>query len=215
MKIRWLGHASFLIVSQDGVRITTDPYKTGDDLAHGEIKEMADIVTVSHDHFDHNNVASVRGNPHVLTNPERAQVRGITFHGTTSLHDDVGGKQRGKNTIFCFKVDGIDICHLGDLGHQLSAGQVNEISPVDVILIPVGGLYTIDAAVATELCNRVKPKMAIPMHFRNSKCRFPIASVEEFLKGKSNVKRMDSSEIELSREELPRDTQIVVLNPAL
>jgi len=215
MKIKWLGLASFLITSDSGTRIITDPYETGGDLSYGEIRESADIVTVSHEHFDHNNVAAVQGNPQILRKVGEAEVKGIRFKGVGSLHDDVGGKERGKNTIFWFDVDGVKVCHLGDLGHQLSDEQVSEIGSVDVLLVPVGGIFTIDANVATRLCNRLKPKMIIPMHFRDGKCRFPIAGVDEFLRGKENVSRLDTSEIELRGEELPSVTQIVVPKSAL
>ena len=215
MKIKWLGLASFLITSDSGTRILTDPYETGGDLSYGEIRESADIVTVSHEHFDHNNVAAVQGNPQILRKMGEAEVKGIRFKGVGSLHDDVGGKERGKNTIFWFDVDGVKVCHLGDLGHQLSDEQVSEIGSVDVLLVPVGGIFTIDANVATRLCDRLKPKMIIPMHFRDGKCRFPIAGVDEFLRGKENVSRLDTSEIELRSEELPSVTQIVVPRSAL
>ena len=215
MKIKWLGLASFLITSDSRTRIITDPYETGGDLSYGEIRESADIVTVSHEHFDHNNVAAVQGNPQILRKVGEAEVKGIRFRGVGSLHDDAGGKERGKNTIFWFDVDGVKICHLGDLGHQLSDEQVSEIGSVDVLLVPVGGIFTIDANVATRLCDRLKPKMIIPMHFRDGKCRFPIAGVDEFLRGKENVSRLDTSEIELRGEELPSVTQIVVPKSAL
>ena len=215
MKIKWMGLASFLITSDSRTRIITDPYETGGDLSYGEIRESADIVTVSHEHFDHNNVAAVQGNPQILRKVGEAEVKGIRFKGVGSLHDDVGGKERGKNTIFWFDVDGVKVCHLGDLGHQLSDEQVSEIGSVDVLLVPVGGIFTIDANVATRLCNRLKPKMIIPMHFRDGKCRFPIAGVDEFLRGKENVSRLDTSEIELRGEELPSVTQIVVPKSAL
>jgi len=215
MKIKWLGLASFLITSDSGTRIVTDPYETGGDLSYGEIRESADIVTVSHEHFDHNNVAAVQGNPQILRKVGKADIEGIRFRGIASFHDNVGGKERGKNTMSCFEVDGVKVCHLGDLGHQLSDEQVGEIGSVDVLLVPVGGVFTIDAKVATELCDLLKPKVIIPMHYRDGKCNFPIAGVDEFLKDKDNVNRLDTSEIELRSEELPAGTQIVVLKSAL
>jgi len=215
MKIKWLGHASFLITSDDGIKIITDPYVTGGDLSYGEIKESADIVTVSHEHSDHNNVATVQGNPRVVRGTVAVEVKGIAFKGIPTYHDDAGGKLRGKNTIFCFEGDGIRVCHLGDLGHQLSAQQVAELGAVDVLLIPVGGYYTIDAKVATEVCNQLKPRVVIPMHYRNDRCAFPIAGVDEFLRGKEGVSRLDTSEVELKQGQLPPDTRIIVLKPAL
>ena len=215
MKIRWLGLASFLVTSESGIRILTDPYETGGDLGYGEIKESADIVTVSHEHFDHNNVAAVQGNPRILRGAGEVDIEGIRFRGIASLHDNMGGRERGKNTIFCFGVDGVKVCHLGDLGHQLSDQQVGEIGSVDVLRVPVGCVFTIDAKVATELCGLLRPKIAIPMHFMDGKCRFPVAGVDEFLRGKENVDRFDISEIELRAEELPAGTQIFVLKSAL
>ena len=213
MKIKWLGHASFLITSETGTKIITDPYVVDERLTYGEIKESADVVTVSHEHTDHSNVAAVRGNPEVVKGT--AEVRGIEFRAISTYHDNSGGSQRGKNAIFCFGVDGIRVCHLGDLGHPLNDRQVADIGKVDILLLPVGGLYTIDAEVATRVCDRLKPRVVIPMHFRNDKCRFPIAGVDEFLKGKKNVSRLDASEAEFKSGELPATTKIVVLRPAL
>ena len=213
MKIKWLGHACFLITSDSGLKIITDPYETGGDLSYGQIKESADIVTVSHDHADHNNVAAVQGNPKVVRGA--ASIKGIEFKGIPTYHDETGGRQRGRNTILCFELDGMRLCHLGDLGHQLSDSQVDELGTVDILLIPVGGFYTIDAKVASQLCDRLKPKVVIPMHYKTAKCAYPITGVEEFLKGKKEVRRLDASEVEFKPGELPATTQIVVLNPAL
>jgi len=213
MKIKWLGHASFMITSEAGIKIVTDPYASGESLRYGEIKESADIVTVSHEHGDHNNVAAVKGNPEVVRGT--AKVKEVEFKGIPTYHDNVGGNQRGKNTIFCFEVDGIRVCHLGDLGHQLSDKQVAEIGRVDILLVPVGGFYTIDANVATVVCNQLIPKVIIPMHYKNDRCRFPIAGVDEFLRGKGNIDRPDASEVEFKKGELPAGTQIIVLKSAL
>jgi len=213
MKIKWLGHASFMVTSETGIKIITDPYVTAENLNYGEINESADIVTVSHEHGDHSNVSGVRGNPEAVRGT--AKVKGIEFKGIPTYHDDVGGKLRGKNTVFCFKVDGVRVCHLGDLGHQLSPQQIAELGSVDILLIPVGGFYTIDAKVAGQLCDRLKPKVIIPMHFKNDKCAFPIAGVDEFLKGKKGVSRLDTSEVDFKQGELPASTQIMVLKSAL
>jgi len=214
MKIKWLGHASFLITSDAGIRIITDPYKPNERLTYGEIKESADIVTVSHEHGDHNNVAAVQGNPKVVKGT--AEVKKIKFNGTATYHDNAGGSQRGNNIIFCFEVDGIRVCHLGDLGHPLSDKQVAELGKIDILLIPVGGNYTIDAKVATEVCGKLAPKVVIPMHYRNARCSgFPVAEVDDFLKGKKGASRLNVSEVEFKQGALPATTQIVVLKPAL
>ena len=213
MKVKWLGHASFMITSDTGTRIITDPYETKDTLAYGEIGEAADIVTVSHEHGDHNNAAAVSGNPKVVKST--TEVKGIKFKGVPTYHDDAQGKNRGNNTIFCFEVDGVKVCHLGDLGHSLSDKEAAELGKIDVLLIPVGGFYTIDAAAASRICDQLKPGVIIPMHFRNDKCTFPIAVVDEFLKGKGNVTQADTSEVEFKAGEFTADTQIIVLKPAL
>jgi len=204
-----------MITSDAGTKIITDPYVTGGALSYGEIKETADIVTVSHDHGDHDNPAAVRGNPEVVKGAVTKKIKGIEFSGIPTYHDDAGGKSRGNNTIFCFEVDGLRVCHLGDLGHQLSDKQAAELGRVDILLIPVGGFFTIDAEVAGQVCNQLQPKVIIPMHFRNDKCALPIAPVDEFLKGKEGVSRLDASEVELKQGELPATTQIIVLRPAL
>lgn len=213
MKIKWLGHAAFLITSDSGTRIITDPYKTGGDLKYGKIQESADIVTISHDHFDHNNVAAVQGNPQVVKGTTEA--KGIKFKGIPTYHDEAAGSKRGNNTILCFEVDGVKVCHMGDLGHELSHKQVTELGKIDILFIPVGGFFTIDAKTANQVGDQLGPRVIIPMHFKNDKCAFTITGVDEFLRGKSNVARLDSSEIEFKSEELPTSTQVIVLKPAL
>ena len=213
MKIKWLGHAAFLIATETGTKIITDPYLTAENLSYAEIKESADIVTVSHEHGDHSNLSAVRGNPEVIR--KTAEVKGIELNGIPTYHDNSGGSQKGSNTVFYFEVDRVSICHFGDLGHPLSDKQIAGLGSVDLLLIPVGGNYTIDAKVASQLCDQMKPKVIIPMHFKNDKCAFPIAGVDEFLQGKENVSRLDISELEFKQAELPATTEIIVLKPAL
>lgn len=217
MKIKWLGHSSFMITSDAGIRIITDPYEPAFVAAggpsYGEIKETADIVTVSHEHTDHNNVAAVRGKPEIVKGTARS--KGIEFKGIPTYHDEAGGKKRGNNTILCFEVDGIRVCHLGDLGHRLSDRQVAELGNIDILLIPVGGFFTIDAKVTTEVCNQLKPRVILPMHYKTDKCGFPIAGVDEFLRGKEGVSRLNANEVEFKPGELPASTQIIVLKSAL
>jgi L-ascorbate metabolism protein UlaG (beta-lactamase superfamily) len=213
MKIKYLAHAAFLITSDAGVSIVTDPYTTSPGLKHGAIQETADIVTVSHEHGDHNNVGVVRGNPKVVR--AGAEIKGIKIRAIPVAHDDRGGSQRGQNTIFCFEVDGLNVCHAGDLGHALTEAQVKAIGKVDVLMLPVGGFFTIDAKTATKVGEQLKPRVIIPMHFKTEKLDFPIAGVDEFIKGKSNATRSNSSEIELKAGALPASTQIVVLKQSL
>ncbi len=213
MKIKWLAHAAFLITAGDGTRIITDPYETSESLRYGEITEAADIVTVSHEHGDHNNVGAVKGNPQVVKGD--AEAKGIKIRAVATAHDDKSGGERGPNTIFCFEIDGIRVCHAGDLGHLLSAKQVAAIGPVDVLMVPVGGFFTIDASAATKVCQQLNPKVIVPMHFKTEKLAFPIQDAEGFLKGKDNVTRAAGSEIELTKDTLPASPQIILLQPSL
>jgi len=213
MQIKWLGHATFLITSDAGIKIITDPYKTVGAIKYGEITESADVVTVSHEHGDHNNVAAVAGNPVVLR--DTARVKGIQFKAILTHHDEAGGSQRGNNIVFCFEVDGLKVCHLGDLGHPLSGSQVAEIGKVDILLAPVGGTYAIDGRGATEIAGQLAARVIIPMHFKTDKCDLPIAGVDEFLKGKPRVRRLTTSEVEFKKDKFSTATEIIVLQPAL
>ncbi len=215
MQIKYLGHAAFVVTSDRGVKIITDPYTTSPDLTYREIRTTADVVTVSHDHFDHCNVAAVEGNPQVMRRAGVSAAKGIKFKGIISYHDDEGGRMRGNNIIFCFEVDGVKVCHLGDLGHRLDDKQKAEIGSVDILLIPVGGYYTIDAKTATEVCDQLEPGVIIPMHYRTDKGLPNIAGVEEFLRGKARVKWLDTSQVEFKAGGLPDAGQIIVLKPAL
>lgn len=215
MKVKWLGHACFLITSQEGTRIITDPYKVVGGISYDPVTESADIVTVSHEHGDHNNAAAVAGKPEVVKGPGVKRARGIEFKGIAAYHDTSQGKARGPDTIFCFTMDGIRLCHLGDLGTPLGAEQVKEIGKVDILMLPVGGFYTIDASVASSTLQALNPGVALPMHYKTAKCSYPIAGVEDFLKGKKNVRRLDSTEVELTESTLPAASEIIVLKHAL
>ena len=216
MKIKWLGHASFLITSEVGLKIITDPYSVGGGINYNRIEESAHIVTVSHKHGDHDNVTTVKGKPAVVNALGNRNIKGIDFQGIPSYHDDAGGRQRGQNIIFCFTVDGMKICHLGDLGHQPDVSQITEMKGVDILLIPVGGHFTIDAKDASKVCEKLNPKVVIPMHYKTTKCEYMIAGVDDFLEGKRDVRKLDTAETEFQKDRLPiKKTEIVVLQHAL
>lgn len=215
MKLKWLGHACFLIVSEEGVRIITDPYEVGGGINYSPINETADIVVVSHGHGDHSNILAIKGKPEVVKGSGVKKVKGIEFKGIATYHDERKGAQRGTNTIFCFAVDNIRICHLGDLGHELTPEQAREIGEVDILLLPVGGFYTIDADMAAKVADRLNPRIIVPMHFKTPKCDYPITKVDDFLKGRKNVRRLETSEVELTAKDLPATTETMVLKPAL
>ncbi|MFQ5906558.1 MAG: MBL fold metallo-hydrolase [bacterium] len=216
MKIKWLGHSSFLITAESGLKVLTDPYKSGSyegAVGYGEIKDTADVVLVSHEHDDHNSVDSLPGNPVVVKGPGEHEASGIKFRGVATYHDRSQGKERGDNTVFVFDVDGLTVCHLGDLGHVISEKDAAQLGKVDVLLVPVGGYFTIDAGEATSVMNAVNPKVVIPMHYKTEKLGFPIDGVDKFLEGKEGVRRHASPEIEVARGEGPK--QIVVLEHAM
>ncbi|HNT35407.1 MAG TPA: MBL fold metallo-hydrolase [bacterium] len=218
MKLQWLGHSCFLIESSEGVRVITDPYKAGafgGALSLGKIHDRADVVTVSHEHDDHNAVGQVPGNPLIMR--ASGSAKGVDFHVLDVFHDTTQGSERGRNRIFQFAIDGIGIVHYGDLGHDLSASQTAHLRgwSADVLLIPVGGFYTIDAAAADRLSDALAPSIVIPMHVKHAKVNFPIAPVEEFLKRRKQVKRVGSSCVEITSDSLPATSETWVLEPAM
>ena len=212
MKVEWLGHACFLITAANGTRIITDPYAVDDRIRFAPVNAAAEVVLVSHGHFDHGNVAAVQGNPQVIKEAGQHQAAGMEFRGVAAFHDMSEGKQRGTNVLFSFPVDGLRLCHLGDLGHTLSPQQVKDLGSVDVLFIPVGGTYTVDASQANEVCNQLKPRVVIPMHFKNPKVGLPIAGVEDFLAKRSPVSHVKGSTVELLPGKLSAET--IVLEPA-
>ena len=217
MKIKWYGHASFLITSDAGIKIITDPYEPGaydGGIAYDPIGDAAEIVTVSHDHADHNYVQGIKGDPQVVKGPGHHTAEGITFEGYGTFHDPSGGKERGKNTMFVFTVDGVTVCHAGDLGHKLSPKDAEALGPLDVLMLPIGGVFTLDPKEATDVTALLAPKIVIPMHFKTPKCGFPIAPVEEFLEGKALVDRTGQSEIAINTADFGGETRVVVLDPA-
>jgi len=213
--IEWKGHSCFVFTSSEGVRVLTDPFSEGVGYALPEVK--ADIVIVTHEHFDHNNVGIVKGDPTILrglAGDKVAQIdqeiKGVRFRTVPSFHDDAQGRKRGLNAIFVIEMDGIKIAHLGDLGHILTEDQVKSLGTIDILLIPVGGTFTIDGAQAQKVGLQLNPKIMIPMHYGTSDLSFSLTPVDDFLKGQKNVVREDK--LIISKEELTGDTKIVVLN---
>jgi L-ascorbate metabolism protein UlaG (beta-lactamase superfamily) len=213
MDITYLGHSCFKIKGKN-TTIVTDPYDAY--IGFKMPKISADIVTVSHDHKDHNFIEGVSGDPFVISGPGEYEVAGVDIWGVFTFHDSVEGAKRGENTVYQIALDGLKIVHLGDLGHKLTSEQVDELNGVDILLVPVGGFYTIGAKRAAEVINQLQPTMVIPMHFRDKKHDLELfGKVEEldaFLKemGAENVKRQKKYKIK-GRSELPEETSVVVL----
>jgi len=209
MKISWLGHSCFRIEDSQGKVIVTDPF---DETVGYEVPHVkADVVTVSHDHFDHNNVKAIKGDPVVVKGPGNQVAAGIEFAGTATYHDEEGGKLRGPNTIFCFRMDDLNVCHLGDLGHTLSEKLVEFLGEVDVMMVPVGGVFTIDSKGAKKVIEQVKPRLVIPMHFKTKALKFDIEGVDPFLEGLKA--EHPGHEVVLFREDLPSEgVRVMVLD---
>jgi L-ascorbate metabolism protein UlaG (beta-lactamase superfamily) len=211
MKIKWLGHSCFLLTAGDGAKLLMDPFKAETHLSYKQVDEKADMVTVSHDHFDHNYTAALPGNPEVVKGGIEKAVKGIKVKGISVFHDESGGEQRGSNTVYCAAIDDISVCHLGDLGHRLSPAQLAAVGKVDVLLVPVGGVFTIDVETANQVCDDIKPRIAIPMHYKTDRCQFLQWGAEDFASGKKTVKRLAGSEFEITKNSRPAEFEIVVL----
>jgi L-ascorbate metabolism protein UlaG (beta-lactamase superfamily) len=190
-----------------------DPFHadTSSGLKYAEVKEPVDLVTVSHDHFDHNNTEALPGKPEILKRPVDKIVKDISISGIPSYHDESKGSQRGPNIIFCFDVDGIKVCHLGDLGHDLGKDEIGKMGQVDVLLIPIGEVFTIGVDGAGNICDRVKPRMVIPMHYKTDQCDWLKYGLEDFIKGKTKVRKLSANEIEVKKETLPQQMEIIAL----
>lgn len=212
VKITWHGHAMFMVES-DQVRVVTDPYTK--EVGYTMPRLEAEAVLISHDHFDHNNYALVEGNPVVIREPAPVQVGPVRFEGLLTDHDDAGGSKRGKNIIFRWEMEGMKFAHMGDYGEaKLSGEQLAFLQGTDILLIPVGGFYTIDAAAARRVVEAVGPRVAVPMHFKTSAIAgWQISGVEEFLSGLDGVRHL-SSTAAVEKEKLPDTREIWVFQPA-
>lgn len=217
--LRWYGHAMFLLTTPAGVSALIDPYV---DIGYGLPDRIeASMTTISHEHPDHNNDALSATGVRVL--------RGLTADGFATIdetvsdlrvrsvaayHDDQQGAARGRNAIFVHETAGLRLAHLGDLGHQLNAAQIAALGgPVDVLMVPVGGAFTIDSAGATELVAALQPKVVFPIHYQTDKAGGALSPVNPFLEGK-NVERIGSTTARLSRDSLPPEQTVMVLDYA-
>ncbi len=219
MRITWIGHDCFLLdpsplrraqggqdgnSSGPGPRIITDPYQHGaydGGVKYLPIADPADVVTVSHAHPDHNFAKGVRGRPEVLSAPGRHSLRGVEILGVPAFHDAVGGRQRGAVVLFRIVLDGVAVVHLGDLGHLPDAGIVSALSPVDVLLLPVGGRpFTVSVEEAGRVMELFSPRLTIPMHYKTAGVDFPVAPVDDFLQGRKGVTRSSSSSVEVTAD---------------
>lgn len=217
MKLKYLAHAAFLITSDENIKILTDPYEPGGydgAIGYQPINEAVDIITVSHNHADHDYIAPHHKNSKIVRRPGEYRHEDIQIIGFPTFHDENAGRERGENIIFIINIDGISILHLGDLGHMLSEDELTKIGNIDVLLIPVGGLFTIDADVANQVRLAIKPKICIPMHYKTKKLAFDLAPVDNFIKKAKEVKIIQCSEIELNKSMLSDINEVWILNMA-
>lgn len=212
MKIEYLGHSCFKLTESTGTSVVCDPY---DGSIGYELPNLsADCVTVSHAHYDHENKDAVSGNPVILDAECSYNLPGVEISSVKSFHDEFRGKKRGENIIFKFRMDGIDVCHLGDLGEACSTELIENILPVNVLLVPVGGTYTIDAKMAKEYVDRIMPDIVIPMHYKTKSLKIDIDRVDEFLDLFDDVAEIvyAENEIEVLRDDLNGEsTKIIVM----
>lgn len=212
MDITYLGHSSFRIKGKS-TSVVTDPYEPGK-IGFKFPKMEADIVTVSHDHWDHNQVDEVGGTPKVVKGPGEYEIKGVSIFGIPTYHDNKQGEERGKNTVYVINIDNINLCHLGDLGHALNQEQIGAIGTVDILLIPVGGVFTIDATQAAEVVAALEPKIIIPMHYKteelNPEIFEKLSGVDEFVK-QIGMEPIRESKYIITYDKLPEDQQLVIL----
>ncbi len=216
MIVRWHGHACFELVPREGPVIVLDPHD-GYSIGIKPPSAQADIVLISHDHFDHNAYAVVAkpGADVLKMFVGEKVVRGVRVRGIETFHDKVGGRRRGRNVVYVVEVEGLRVAHLGDLGHVLEPSHVEKMGSVDILLVPVGGTFTIGPEEAWEVIEAVKPRVAIPMHYWVKGMNLPLRPVEDFVsKAREGweVVRVGRSEVEVSRESLP-ERKVFVLEP--
>ncbi|MDD4857189.1 MAG: MBL fold metallo-hydrolase [Candidatus Krumholzibacteria bacterium] len=216
MKIKYLGHAAFELDLDSGRRIVFDPYTTGafDAIDYAPIEGKFDAAVVSHDHDDHCCRDVLSRAKRIINKAGRVDIGGASIESAATFHDEAKGAKRGKNLVSVVEAEGLRVAHLGDLGHSVTAKDVPILKGVDVMMIPVGGYFTIDAAAAAKIVKELGPKIVIPMHYLTMKVTLPISPVENFTKLMDNVERAGASEIAVTKETLPATTKVIVLEAA-
>ncbi|MFC2068351.1 MBL fold metallo-hydrolase [Chloroflexota bacterium] len=209
MEITWLGHSCFQVKGSHAT-VITDPYSPN--LGYSLGKPSANIVTVSHQHEGHSYTEGIGGQPRLVTGPGEYEISDVMVFGIATFHDEVGGKTRGKNTVYITVVDEISICHLGDLGHLLAAEQVEEIDDIDVLLLPVGGVSTINAVTAAKVVRQLTPKVVVPMHYKTEALSWDLESEVKFLREIGIAQVNTQSKLSLTKSNLSTSTQVFLLD---
>lgn len=213
MDIYFYGQACFKLKGKTAA-VFIDPYKeefTGLKLPRDL---SANLAISTHDHDDHNNLDAITDAVLKITGPGEYEVNGVSVMGVSAFHDKEVGAQRGRNTIYNISVDGLNVVHLGDLGHKLTDEQIEELGVTDILLVPVGGVYTIDAKTAADVVSQLEPKIVIPMHYSLPGLKFELEPVENFLKEMGFESAEPQPKLSVTRDKLPTELQVVVLNKA-
>jgi L-ascorbate metabolism protein UlaG (beta-lactamase superfamily) len=216
MQIIWKGQSCFQISASQGknnqVDIVIDPYSEDTGLKVPKLK--ADILLVSHEHHDHNNVKAVEGNPFLIHGPGEYEVKEVFIQGIPAFHDSSSGKERGTNTIYTIEAEDLKICHLGDLGQkELQPEQIEKIGEVDILMVPVGGTYTISAKEAVKIMSQIEPSIIIPMHYQLPKLKIKLDGIDSFFKV-MGIKKLDSlPKLSIKKKDIsPEEAKIIILN---
>ena len=209
MDITWLGHSCFRIRGSQAI-VITDPFPPS--LGYTLGKQTADIVTVSHTHPSHSYNEGISGEYRLVKGPGEYEISGVLMLGITTYHDAIKGQSKGKNTIYLMEVDGVAICHLGDIGHVLGDDHVEELGKVDILMVPVGGVSTINASMAAEIIRKLEPKAVLPMHYKTPKTNRDLEPVENFLKEMGLTQVETRPKYTVSKSNLPLSTQVILLN---
>jgi L-ascorbate metabolism protein UlaG (beta-lactamase superfamily) len=211
MDIYWYGQACFKLKGKTAT-VFIDPFAP-EVVGLKLPKDMnADIALQTHDHPDHNNVSAITGEPIVITGPGEYEIKGVAVTGVAVFHDQANGSERGKNTVYHINIDNLNIVHLGDLGHELSQEQLEDIGNCDILLIPVGGNYTIDAKTASQVVAQIEPQIIIPMHYKVEGLKFELDDVEKFLKEMAVENAEPQAKLTVTRDKLPEEPEVVVLS---
>ena len=212
MKIQYLGHSCFRLISQTGTAIITDPYDS-DMVGLNMPRLSCDVVTISHHHRDHDFVEGVKGNPALLEQSVAVAADDVAITSIPTYHDNQQGKLRGENHVFCFLVDGLKVVHMGDVG-EIDDNLVKQLHGCDVLMLPVGGVFTIDAIEAKKAVDKIQPKIVIPMHYKTEKHKFGLGELDQFTKlfDDGDLRYQHSETLIL--EDMPENTrpQVVVLD---
>ncbi len=212
MKIQWLGHSAFRLTESTGASVITDPFDPSA-VGYGMAYLPCDAITSSHGHSDHNNFKGVKGNPIIINQHGSFDVNGIKIHSILSNHDSSEGVLRGKNIIYVFRLDGVTVCHMGDIGEECTPELTEQLIPVNILLIPVGGNYTIDAEQAKEYVDRIMPDVVIPMHYKTKHTDYDIDKVDNFLRlfDEESVIETDSDTLEFDRYDFESDSTKIII----